>query len=128
MIRIEHVAVWTRDIDRLAAFYRTYFAATAGPPYRSARRPFESVFLRFPGGARLELMRLPDLAQPDRGGEVVGLAHVALSTGSRQAVDALTLRLRDDGYTVVDGPRTTGDGYYESVVLDPDGNRLEITV
>lgn len=128
MIRIEHVALWTRDIDRLGAFYRTYFAATAGPRYRSARRPFESVFLSFPGGARLELMHMPDLAQPDRAGEAVGLAHVAISTGSRQAVDALTLRLRGDGHTVIDGPRTTGDGYYESVVLDPDGNRLEITV
>lgn len=128
MIRIEHVAVWTRDLDRLSAFYQSYFAAIAGPRYRSARRPFESVFLSFPGGARLELMCLPDLAEPNRSGESVGLAHVAISTGSRQAVDALTLRLRGDGYTVVDGPRTTGDGYYESVVLDPDGNRLEITV
>lgn len=128
MIRIEHVAVWTRDLERLSAFYQSYFAATPGPRYHSTRRPFESVFLSFPGGARLELMRLPDLAQPDRAGETVGLAHVAISTGSRQAVDALTLRLGGDGYTVVDGPRTTGDGYYESVVLDPDGNRLEITV
>ncbi len=127
MIRIEHVAVWTRDLDRLSAFYRSYFAATAGPRYRSARRPFESVFLSFPDGARLELMRLPELAEPDRVGETVGLAHVAISTGSRQAVDALTMRLCGDGYTVIDGPRATGDGYYESVVLDPDGNRLEIT-
>lgn len=128
MIRIEHVALWTRDLDRLSAFYRSYFGATAGPRYCSARRPFESVFLSFPDGARLELMRLPELAEPDRASETVGLAHLAISTGSRQAVDALTMRMGTDGYTVLDGPRTTGDGYYEAVVLDPDGNRLEITV
>jgi lactoylglutathione lyase len=127
-MRIEHVAVWTRDLDRLRSFYQTYFSATAGPRYASARRPFESVFLSFPGGARLELMRLPELADPDRRREAVGLAHIAFSTGSRQAVDALTARLRADGYEIVDGPRVTGDGYYESAVLDPDGNHLEITV
>jgi lactoylglutathione lyase len=128
MMRIEHVAVWSRNLDRLSAFYQTYFAATAGPPYVSTRRPFESVFLSFPGGARLELMRLPELADPDRSREAVGLAHIAFSTGTREAVDTLTARLRADGYAIVDGPRVTGDGYYESVALDPDGNRLEITV
>lgn len=127
-MRIEHVAIWTRDLERLKSFYETYFEVTAGARYVSIKRPFESYFLSFASGARLELMRLPDLADADRTRNSVGLAHLALSTGSREAVDTLTRRLRADGYTVVDGPRTTGDGYYEAVVLDPDGNRIELTV
>lgn len=127
-MRIEHVAIWTRDLERLKSFYETYFEVIAGARYASTKRPFESHFLNFASGARLELMRLPDLADADHSRNVVGLAHVALSTGSREAVDTLTRRLRGDGYTVVDGPRVTGDGYYESVVLDPDGNRIELTV
>jgi lactoylglutathione lyase len=127
-MRIEHVAIWTRDLERLKFFYETYFEVIAGARYASTKRPFESCFLSFASGARVELMRLPDLADADHGRNIVGLAHLALSTGSREAVDTLTRRLRGDGYTVVDGPRVTGDGYYESVVLDPDGNGIELTV
>jgi len=127
-MRIEHVAIWTRDLERPKSFYETYFEVTAGSRYTSTKRPFESCFLSFASGARLELMRLPDLADADHGRNIVGLAHLALWTGSRKAVDALTRRLSADGHTVVDGPRATGDGYYESVVLDPDGNRIELTV
>jgi len=127
-MRIEHVAIWTRDLERLKSFYETYFEVTAGAKYASTKRPFESCFLSFASGARLELMRLPDLADAGRSRSTIGLAHLALSTGSRETVNALTRRLRADGYTIVDGPRVTGDGYYESVVLDPDGNRIELTV
>jgi lactoylglutathione lyase len=127
-MRIEHVAIWTRDLERLKSFYETYFEVTAGAKYASTKRPFESCFLSFASGARLELMRLPDLADADRSRGTIGLAHLALSTGSRETVNALSRRLRADGYTIVDGPRITGDGYYESVVLDPDGNRIELTV
>ena len=127
-MRIEHVAIWTRDLERLKSFYETYFEVVAGARYASTKRPFESHFLSFASGARLELMRLPDLDDADYSRNIVGLAHLAVSTGSREAVDTLTRRLRGDGYTVVDGPRATGDGYYESVVLDPDGNRIELTV
>jgi len=127
-MRIEHVAIWTRDLERLKSFYETYFEVTAGAKYASTKRPFESYFLSFASGARLELMRLPDLADADRSRGTIGLAHLALSTGSRETVNALSRRLRADGYTIVDGPRVTGDGYYESVVLDPDGNRIELTV
>ena len=127
-MRIEHVAIWTRDLERLKSFYESYFEVTAGAKYASTKRPFESCFLSFASGARLELMRLPDLADAGRSRSTIGLAHLALSTGSRETVNALTRRLRADGYTIVDGPRVTGDGYYESVVLDPDGNRIELTV
>lgn len=124
--RIEHVALWTDDLDRLAAFYVRFLGATEGPLYRSVRRPFESRFLSFGGGARLELMRLADLGPAAGPAPRVGLAHVAFSLGSRERVDRLTAELRAAGVEVVSGPRTTGDGYYESVVRDPDGNEVEL--
>jgi lactoylglutathione lyase len=129
VIRIEHIAVWTDDIERLAAFYARYFGADAGPAYVNAAKGFESRFLAFSTGARIEVMRtttLGPVALPV-GAQRMGLTHLAISIGSERAVDELTARLRADGHAVVDGPRRTGDGYYESVVLDPDGNRVEIT-
>lgn len=129
-MRIEHIAVWTEDLVRLEAFYCTYFGATAGSGYVNPDKGFRSLFLTFEGGARIELMSSSKLDLPalKRGAQRLGLAHLAVSVGSKEAVDELTLRLRDDGFEVVDGPRHTGDGYYESVVLDPDGNRTEITI
>jgi lactoylglutathione lyase len=124
---IEHVAVWTGRLEELTAFYVRHFGAHAGPPYRSATRPFESRFLAFESGARLELMRLPDLLPAAGPDPRVGLAHLAISVGSRAEVDRLTAELRAAGATVAGEPRVTGDGYYESVVLDPDGNRVELT-
>lgn len=127
--RIEHVAMWTKDLERLAAFYATYFGAEIGPMYANPAKGFESRFLSFGGGSRLELMQSaalhPVVHAP--GAQRMGLTHLAVSVGSRQSVDELTSTLKADGFTVVDGPRQTGDGYYESVVLDPDGNRLEVT-
>lgn len=127
-MRIEHVALWCRDLDRMVAFYVHYFGAEAGPRYRNEGKRFSSCFLAFESGARLELMTLDQLDARAGSAPSPGLAHFALSTGSEAAVDALTRRLKDDGYPVTDGPRRTGDGYYESVVLDPEQNRLEITV
>jgi len=130
MLRIAHVAFWTDDLDRLADFYKTYFGATAGSKYVNPTKGFESRFLTFEGGARIELMTtsMLDLVKPERGAQRMGLAHLAMSVGSLQQVDSLTSLLSQRGFEVVDGPRHTGDGYYESVVLDPDGNRIEITV
>ncbi len=129
-MRIEHVALWTRDLERLRSFYETYFEAQAGAKYANARTGFESYFLTFEGGARLEIMRLPELASAEDSGASprVGYGHLALAVGSEALVEALTARIKADGYTLLSGPRRTGDGYYESVVLDPDGNRVEITV
>jgi lactoylglutathione lyase len=129
VIRIEHIAVWTEDLVRLAEFYACYFDAKAGAKYANPAKGYESYFLSFEGGARLELMKSSILtpAKLGRGAQRLGLTHLAISVGSTDAVDALTNRLLADGYDVVDGPRRTGDGYYESVVLDPDGNRIEIT-
>jgi lactoylglutathione lyase len=128
-MRIEHIALWTEDIDRCIEFYTTYFDASAGDRYINPAKGFESCFLRFNSGARLEVMTttmLVPLPVP-AGAQRMGLTHLAMSVGSEQKVDALTQRLKDDGYSLLDGPRRTGDGYYESVVLDPDGNRIEIT-
>jgi lactoylglutathione lyase len=128
-MRIEHVALWTEDIDRLVAFYRTYFDATVQSQYANPAKGFESRFLRLGPEARLEIMRTTRLSpvRLEPGVERMGLTHLAISVGSEQHVDELTERLRQAGYPLLDGPRRTGDGYYESVVLDPDGNRLEIT-
>jgi lactoylglutathione lyase len=129
MVRIDHVALWTRDVDRLVAFYCTYFGATAGERYVNPTKGFESRFVSFESGARLEIMRSTSLhpIEHDPGAQRMGLTHLALSVGADDRVNQLTERLGSDGYPVVDGPRRTGDGYYESVVLDPDGNRVEIT-
>ncbi len=128
MIRIEHIALWTRDVERLRAFYEHYFGATAGARYENPRKQFQSYFLSFEEGARVEVMHSPRVGGADASEERFGYAHLAISLGSEAAVDALTGRLRADGYRVADGPRRTGDGYYESVVHDPDGNRIELTV
>lgn len=129
-MHIEHIAIWTQDLAALKDFYCTWFQAEAGPKYANELSGFESYFLTFPSGARLELMRADHgtAEEADRTEAAVGYAHIAFSTGSVLRVDALTEQLREAGHTILDGPRRTGDGYYESVVLDPDGNRVEITV
>lgn len=129
-MHIEHVALWARDLEALRMFYETYFQATAGNKYINAARQFESYFLTFPSGARLELMWGPDIAElaDDIDTRRKGYVHLAFSVGSEARVDALTLQLQKEGYRVIDGPRHTGDGYYESVILDPEGNRVEITI
>lgn len=125
-VRIEHVALWSTDPERLRDFYVRWFGATANDGYENPKKAFRSWFLRLGTGARIEVMQVPALAtaapQP-----AVGYAHLALSLGSEPAVDELTARLRTAGVPIVDGPRRTGDGYYESVALDPDGNRIELT-
>lgn len=129
-MHIEHVAIWTRNLEQLRQFYETYFQASSGAKYVNPDKGFESYFLEFHSGARLELMcqsEIPD-SRNDPGRQFTGLIHLAFSTGAPEKVDALTDRLGRDGYEIIDGPRCTGDGYYESVVLDPDGNRIEITV
>ena len=127
-MRIEHVAVWTPDLERLVAFYVRHFGATAGPKYTNPRTGFESYFMSFESGARLEVMRSPIVVTGEPGQPQFGYAHFAISVGTEAAVDRLTEQFRAAGVPVADGPRRTGDGYYESVILDPDGNRIEITV
>ncbi len=130
-MRIEHAAIWTADLERLRAFYERYLGARAGDRYENATNGFASYFLELDGGgARLELMQMTSIAasSDDPVVQATGLAHVAFALGSETAVDELAARLAADGYRVLDGPRRTGDGYYEAAVLDPDGNRIELTV
>jgi lactoylglutathione lyase len=128
IMKIEHVALWTNDLERAKSFYCTYFGGRPNDKYVNGAKQFSSYFLTFSGGARLELMQSracnpPNPARRHAGGYV----HLAFSTGSREGVDHLTDRLRHDGFPVL-GAADHGDGYYESVVADPDGNLVEITV
>lgn len=127
-MRIEHVALWTPDIERLRAFYERWFGAVANARYESARvLGFASYFLAFPdGGARLELMQLPELA-PAAPVPAMGYAHLAIAVGSRERVDALVEAARSAGVRIRSEARVTGDGYYEAVIDDPDGNQVEVT-
>jgi lactoylglutathione lyase len=129
VVRIEHIALWTDDIERLAGFYARYFGAHVGAVYVNPGKGYESRFLTFEGGARLELMKTSTLRPVvhEPGIQRMGLTHLAMSLGTERRVDELTGELRAAGFAVVDGPRRTGDGYYESVFLDPDGNRVELT-
>jgi lactoylglutathione lyase len=125
---IEHIALWVDDIDPTCAFYARYFGAAIGTRYENPAKGFASRFLTFGSGARIEVMTTTS-ARPVRhepGAQRMGLTHLALSLGSEAEVDRMTAQLRADGYAVLDGPRRTGDGYYESVVLDPEGTRLEL--
>lgn len=128
-MKIEHVAVWSKNIEKLKAFYEKYFNAQSNDKYTNPSKGFSSFFLSFESGARLEIMQqdtVPDSTN-DPYDQFTGFIHLAFSAGSEDKVDLLTEQLKADGFEILDGPRKTGDGYYESVVLDPENNRIEIT-
>lgn len=126
-MRIEHVAMYVNDLEGARAFFIKYFGAVSNDGYHNTRTNFHSYFLTFEGGARLEIMNKPDMQDDEKSLNRTGYAHIAFSHGSKQAVDELTGRLRSDGYPIVSGPRTTGDGYYESCIVGIEGNLVEIT-
>lgn len=126
-MRIEHVAIWTKDIEKFKSFYEKYFEATSSELYHNPTKGFYSYFLSFPDGeTRMEIMNQDNVAESDS--ITYGYAHIAMALGSEKSVDEMTERLSNDGYKHTNGPRTTGDGYYESVFEDPEGNVLELTV
>lgn len=140
-MKIEHVAIWVRDIDKICEFYRKYFGGEVHPIYHNPAKQFTSRFITFDDGARLEVMHRPDICIEQNVGidkivshetlsdtQHLGFTHLSFSVGSKEEVDRLTQQMSSEGISVVGQPRTTGDGYYESVVLDPEGNRIEITV
>lgn len=127
-MKIEHVALWTRDLEKMKNFYEKVLGAAASEKYNNPKTQFESYFIQFASGARLELMKKPSVicSEKEKGAEYMGYAHIAFSVGSKEQVDSITEELRQKGSCVVSEPRTTGDGYYESCVLDPEDNRVEI--
>lgn len=127
-MRIEHIAMYVNDLEAAKEFFVTYFQAVPNRGYHNQKTDFRSYFLSFGDGTRLELMHKPHMEDPEKTLNRTGLIHIAFSLGSPEAVDALTERLRAEGYPVISGPRTTGDGYYESCVIAMEGNQIEITV
>jgi lactoylglutathione lyase len=127
-MRIDHVAIWTYDLEGLHNFYMHYFDASSNSGYYNHSKEFHSYFLSFESGCRIELMEMPNIpkSKNDSIKQFTGLIHLAINMGSKEKVDSLVEQLRADGFKIVSEPRTTGEGYYESVILDPDGNRVEI--
>lgn len=127
-MRIEHVAIYVRNLEEVKNFFEEYFNAKSNNMYHNEKTNFRSYFLSFDDGTRLEIMNKPNVREIYEKSDYIGYAHIAFSVGSKEKVDELTKRLKLDGYEVLSGPRTTGDGYYESCILDIEGNQIEITI
>ena len=126
-MKIEHIAMYVKDIEAAREFFVKYLGGTSNDGYHNNTTDFQSYFISFDDGARLERMTRPELADLEKPLNRTGYIHVAFSVGSKEAVDTLTNRLKEDGFEVVSGPRTTGDGYYESCIAIIEGNQIEIT-
>ena len=126
-MKIEHAALYTEDLEKMRSFFMKYFEASSNELYHNPKTGFSSYFLSFQEGARLEIMNKPQMVKTGDTLVRAGLIHLAFSVGSKEKVDVLTETLRKDGYEVLSGPRTTGDGYYESLILGPERIQIEIT-
>ncbi|MDD3340567.1 MAG: VOC family protein [Lachnospiraceae bacterium] len=127
-MRIEHIAMYADDLNAAKEFFVKYLGAAANEGYHNKNTNFKSFFLTFEDGARLEIMNKPQMEHVDKKVNQTGYIHIAFSVGSKEKVDELTEKLCADGYDVLSGPRTTGDGYYESCVVGIEKNQIEITV
>lgn len=126
-MKIDHIAIWAEDLEVLRKFYMQYFDMSCSDLYTNPKKNFSSYFLSFEdGGTRIEIMNIPGKNAPSSRGDLKGIAHFAISVGSKENVDSMAKMLRKDGFTILSDPRTTGDGYYECVVADPEGNYVEI--
>lgn len=126
-MKIEHIAMYVKDIEAAREFFVKYLGGTSNDGYHNNTTDFQSYFISFDDGARLELMTRPELADLEKPLNRTGYIHIAFSVGSKETVDTLTDRLKEDGFEVLNGPRTTGDGYYESCIAIIEGNQIEIT-
>lgn len=124
-MKIEHIALYVNDLEKMRTFYETYFQAVSNSKYHNPKTSFQSYFLTFDSGSRLELTTKKFLSP--RFSESLGYTHLAIAVGDQAAVDRYAQRFVEDGYPLLNGPRTTGDGYYEAVVQDPEGNLIELT-
>ena len=127
-MRIEHIAMYVNDLEKTRDFFATYFGAKSNELYHNKNTGFKSYFLTFEDGARLEIMNKPTVEDSEKTLTRTGFIHLAFSVGSKEKVDELTEKLKNDGYEVISGPRTTGDGYYESCIIGIEGNQIEITI
>lgn len=127
-MRIEHIAMYVHDLEGARNFFVKYFNAESNEGYHNKKTDFRSYFLSFADGARLEIMNKPSMDNPEKSLVRTGFIHIAFSLGSKAAVDELTAKLKSDGFEIVSGPRTTGDGYYESCIVGIEDNQIEITV
>lgn len=127
-MRIEHIAMYVNDLEGTKQFFEKYFGAISNNMYHNRKTGLRSYFLTFDDGARLEIMSNPDMDDAEKSLQRTGFVHIAFSVGSKENVDALTLQMEQAGYDVISGPRTTGDGYYESLIVAVEGNLIEITI
>jgi len=127
-MRIEHIAMYVNDLIKTKEFFEKYFDAKSNDGYHNKNTDFKSYFLTFGDGARLEIMNRPQMNDTEKTFIQTGFIHIAFSVGSKEKVDELTMKLERDGYKVISGPRTTGDGYYESCIIGIEGNQIEITI
>lgn len=127
-MRINHLALWVNNIECMKDYYVKFFQGKAGEKYTNEKKGFSSYFISFDSGARLEIMSKKDVHFNEPNEYTKGYAHIAISVGSKEKVDTLTEKIRYAGYEVTSETRTTGDGYYESCVVDPEGNLIEITI
>ncbi len=128
MMRIEHIAMYVKNLNSARDFFVKYLNGTSNGGYHNPSTGFRSFFISFDDGARLEIMNKPGMDDPEKSLNRTGFVHLAFSVGSREKVDKLTARLKQDGYEVISGPRTTGDGYYESCIVGVEGNQIELTI
>lgn len=127
-MKIEHIALYVNDLEKTRTFFVKYLGAKSNDGYHNKNTNFRSFFLSFDDGARLEIMNKPEMEDLPKNLNRTGYAHIAFSVGSKEKVDALTAQLKSDGYEVISGPRTTGDGYYESCIVAIEKNQIEITI
>ncbi len=127
-MKIEHIAMYVKDLEKTKTFFEAYLNARANAGYHNPKTDFRSYFLSFDDGARLEIMNKPQMQDSPKAPTQTGYIHIAFSVGSKEKVDELTAKLKEDGYEIISGPRTTGDGYYESCVVGIEDNQIEITV
>ena len=127
-MKIEHIAMYVNDLEKTKIFFEKYFGARSNAGYHNLKTDFRSYFLTFDDGARLEIMNRPEMTDMEKDIARTGYIHIAFSVGSKEKVDELTGTLKAAGYDVISGPRTTGDGYYESCIVAMEGNQIEVTV
>ena len=129
-MKLEHAAIWTEDLETMKEFYVKFFGGQSGKKYCNQAKKYESYFITFDQGARLELMKkagIPENRNDTIGSQHRGLIHLAFESSSKREVDEKAVWFSSEGIKIIDGPRTTGDCYYEFVILDPENNRIEVT-